>query len=262
MINHVRTLLLNKHAKDQDGSPWAEFVPDTFRPRQESTAVKVVRGLLFGATPDAAMLNYRLLQVMPLLHLAGVVEHTLAVDSRVTYTPLPTADLHDDLYTPRATLFSPTITDIALVGTAQADTTRGIIAHNWHVAVTGEDTVRVTRLTAPRTSIDVTYTLENGRSSRIPLPGSNVALTFVAEIGDTWMLELVAKPNDNLYAVVQGIRERLTEPYQLALFGANPTEPAKTWRNLWLGHPYWQYQLAGLLLAVADNLHKSQPSAI
>ncbi len=253
----MRTLLLNRTATSQEGAYWTELVPSQFYVRSQSPAARIVREALFGTTPDSAMLNYRLMQIMPLLHVPGIEEHTINKDRRVTYIPWRTHDPHESAYTPRVTLFSPTVRDIAILGELTPDMARGRLVRQWHIAVIAHDTVRVTKLTAPTERYDVTFTVTASRSSAIPLRGSGSSLTFIAEVGDSWMLDTLTRPKDNLADIEAALREQVTEPHLITLFGVNPAEPVRTWRNLWLDHPYWQYRLAGLLLAVADDLERS-----
>ena len=89
MINHVRTLLLNR---GRDGtprtSPGEEYVPPTFAPRALTTPLRTAFTTLYGGDPDRLMLNYRLRQLTALLHSTELEEYVLAKDPRVTYLPL------------------------------------------------------------------------------------------------------------------------------------------------------------------------------
>jgi hypothetical protein len=84
MINHVRTLLANAPANTADG--W-EYVPADFTPRQLSSTISRIRRFVFGLQPTPTALNYRLRQVMQLLHATELETYVLAKDPRVTYLP-------------------------------------------------------------------------------------------------------------------------------------------------------------------------------
>lgn len=83
MINHVRTLILNDTKSN-------EFISAEFVPMPESAIAKRVRGWLFyGLTGEEK--DWRMHQVMQLLHTPTLEAHVLAYDPRVTYLPFERA---------------------------------------------------------------------------------------------------------------------------------------------------------------------------
>jgi hypothetical protein len=57
VLNHFRTLLVNVSANGEDIAE--EKIPSNFTPARLPTCVQAVRRVLFGSSPDRAMLNYR-----------------------------------------------------------------------------------------------------------------------------------------------------------------------------------------------------------
>src|ERR1700733_15786498 len=94
MINHVRTLLLNTPSAGLPavGYPGFEFVDPAYAPRTLPTPLQDIYRLLFGDSPDQALLNWRLREYMGILHSSEVSEYVLALDPRITYLPF-----NDDL---------------------------------------------------------------------------------------------------------------------------------------------------------------------
>lgn len=88
MINHVRTLLQNT----PPGWESDEYVPEDFVPMETPEAVQKVKRVLWGRTPAH---QFRIRQLMQLLHATELEEHVLAKDPRVTYLPFLATDKGD-----------------------------------------------------------------------------------------------------------------------------------------------------------------------
>jgi hypothetical protein len=90
MINHIRTLLLNRDGDHGYGYdyPGEEFVLPTFRAKTVPTFLKGALRSLFGSNPDRLYLNYRMRQIASLLHSTELEEFVVLPDSRVTYWPM------------------------------------------------------------------------------------------------------------------------------------------------------------------------------
>ncbi len=98
MINHARTLLLNRSGDKRPGITAAvnsqpesssffmeEYVPPLFHPVVLPAALAYAHGLLFGQGADDAYVNFRAAQYMRILHSTEFVDYVLALDPRVTY---------------------------------------------------------------------------------------------------------------------------------------------------------------------------------
>src|SRR5690606_37703460 len=82
MINHVRTLLLGLPGAASPGYQTAgeEFVDPTFQPVALPTYLAAVRRTLFGVDPDRLMLNYRLKQLLEVIHATELAEYVTFLD--------------------------------------------------------------------------------------------------------------------------------------------------------------------------------------
>jgi len=155
--------------------------------------------------------------------------------------------------------------------------------HKWRIRRLSETLVEVTRQSPQQESVIYDYTITDGLSSIIPLPGSEASFRFRGgEIFDLFTLtrpqldaltdaqlealllnpspvsayyrtEGYARPERDLGTIAATLKES-GAPFLLSLFGvgtvAGASEPFKTFRNLWNGHPELAYQLGGLLLAI------------
>jgi len=90
MINHIRTLLMNRGGDHGYGYdyPGEEFVLPTFRAKAVPAFLNGALRLLLGTNPDRLFLNYRMRQIMSLLHSTELNEFIYLPDSRVTYWPM------------------------------------------------------------------------------------------------------------------------------------------------------------------------------
>jgi hypothetical protein len=88
MINHARTLLLNK-ANDTylPGVIGEEYMPP-YSPVKLPSYLMTSRKILFGTDPDKVFLNFRLHELMNLIHQTELGEFVFALDNRITYDPL------------------------------------------------------------------------------------------------------------------------------------------------------------------------------
>jgi len=133
MINHIRTLLLNKESYANRALPGEEYVPPTFKPRYEPSAVRKFRQVVFGYDPDRYMLNYRLYQFMALLHSSELVDYITAIDHRLTYNPQRNA-FPDDLFGISSVPLGDTTGSLDVFGIYTANEIRGRLYEAWQVA--------------------------------------------------------------------------------------------------------------------------------
>lgn len=89
MPNFVRTLLLNQARTFFDTAvPGEEYVAPYFIPVTLPIALNKIRNILFGTSPSRTAVNYRLFQLLQMLHATELAEFMTYHDSRITYLPL------------------------------------------------------------------------------------------------------------------------------------------------------------------------------
>jgi hypothetical protein len=261
MINHIRTLLLNA-----DGSkvyapdyPGEEFVDPDYRALVLPHSFRLIRDCLFSPTPDRVMLNYRLRQLLTLVHSCELAEFAVVQDPRITYWPTHDTDAFDQ------TVVGTTVTGVVGNGDLYVQGGTNLLAvsqlfHRWQIAVNGDGTVSVDRQTAPASRTSYTYTLTDGLSQQLPLAGTPLTFTFRGDAGDQWIVQTVARPLYGLPAVIEAIEQGMTDEVHHDLFGDFVMdEPYKTFNNLWLYHRSLPYRLGAVTLALAyrcDELRK------
>lgn len=252
MINHARTLLLNIDGTTNADPYGAEYVEDNYVAKRLPSYVLRVREILFGRNPDALYRNYRLAQLMNILHATELEEFVVALDPRITYTTGELGDLYADTFGLIVSKLGATTADLSLIGSLRVDDEIGRSLRNWRVSASGY-VVTVQQRTPPGPTVETTYTDVSGISSLITLPGSD--LTFRLPTGTTgaWLVESKVRPSVDLGDLASRMG-RLGEDVLLELFGVGSdragSEPFKTFKNLWYQHPALAYKLGGLLLAV------------
>lgn len=254
MINHIRTLLLNQTRDAYEADfPGEEYVPTGYRIRTNlPTAIKKARGVIFGATPDRYMLNYRLRQLMPILHETELAEFVTAKDPRLTYWPIRGEELYRGSFgTTIDTLNHLGSPYLAPVGDLVAFEEDGKLHHRWHITVISSTNIEVKRIAAPLREAIYSYVLTDNLSNQIPLLGSSLSFVFRGGVGSEWIVEVVARPRKSTGNILASLQNSLTEVDENQLFGIANVEPLRTFRNLWRKHDKYPYQLGALLLAIA-----------
>jgi hypothetical protein len=276
MVNHVRTLLLNRPARTT--TPAGEYVPPEARELTLPAYLVKVRAQLFGARPDAAMLDFRLRQYTALLHATALKEFLTIDDPRITYTP--------GGRDPGDFPFRPAVSPIGhsqplYLGGGELLARNGQMVHEWLVEVSYSDPIS-TRFTAwdlfmyllvPESSdsVDPVTTVRVDRrrpvpssalyaidyvdalSNEFPLAGAPLWARFSGvglESNMLWTVRCLGRPETDLGEIEANLAA-LGGDVMLRLFGEDPGEPQRTWKALWASQQPLAYRLGAVLLAVA-----------
>lgn len=253
MINHIRTLLLNVSGTNRLSydSPGEQYVPPSFTARTLSIPLQRVRRCLFGNSPDRTMLNYRLQQFLALLHGNELEEFVLSPDPRVTYLPF-THDLMDAvLHGAEVVQTAGTAKVFYVLGGYTPVESSGRLLQKWQVTVTDGTTVTVETYDADGRTYTTTYsyTVTDGLSSVLSLPGSGLSYRFESGTGSVWQVQVVSRPVVTMPQIVQNADSLLDASCYDALF--SETEPYRTFKRLWETSDEPPYRLSGLVLALA-----------
>jgi len=261
VINHARTLLLNLDGPWRPSEPGEDFVPSGFRAVTLTPGMNLVRSVLFGNSPDRTFLNYRLRQLLTVLHSTELEEYVLALDPRITYWPNDNTWLFAGNFRTMASRLAGNPCNITFGGDLAADDRTGRCRHGWIVAIASTGVATITRTVAPLATENVSFTLANGITPPIRLPGSGVTLqlgTGTSTAGLDWFnglrlhIDHVGRPQVDLGMLEAMLRQSLDRTLLDGLFyGTMPSlvEPYTTFKNLWDSHPSLPYRLGGLLLA-------------
>lgn len=260
MINHLRTLLLNRDGNVTPGVtfPGEQYVPPGFRQRRLTPGLQAIYNQLFGSSPDRALLNYRLQELLTCVHLSEYADYATALDPRITYWPFNTSIFEKaTLGATAQKLAAATGQELYFVGERATSESVNRIFFQWRLYVQDSDTVILTQYDDASAAVQTTsveYTVSGGLSSLIPLPGSQLQVRFGAGTGAAWLIEVLARPDRTLVQVAEDVERSLGAGE--ALWRPDSPEPYKTFRNLWNLHDQLPYRLTGLTLALGYRLNE------
>jgi len=256
VINHVRTLFLNRNGSPTAirTTPGEEFVDPDFIAKAVPTYLKAPLQILFGGNPDRVYLNYRLRQVMQMLHEIELDQNIRDFDSRITYFPFTNDEFVSDVFKTTFDVVGGN-SEFLITGEHVADGGPGITRQQWNVFVESMEEIRVTRRTPPVSETLVTYNTTASRTGQIALPGTGLKFEILTpQIGDEWEIYSTGKPELGLDTLLPRFADAIGPVGVLDLFGLQPVEPTLSYRNLWSNNDQFAYKYGGLLLAVADIL--------
>jgi hypothetical protein len=265
MINAVRTLLMNRGV---DGTGWdfpgEEFIEPNFHPKKWPGGITRPMVHLLGSAPDRLYLNYRMRQVMQLLHSTELEEVLYTLDNRVTYLPISDLSFFDEVFGQEYTQFAGIATvPLTIDGTHEPDDGVGLTTIQWSVTVMAANQIRVNRLTPPALLDNVVmYTESHGLSDYVDLPGSNLKFKFPTaySYGAEWIITSKARPVQDL-GVRMANMMRATDSEVMAEIFQMKQEPYLTLANTYQDNELFPYQASALLIAFAlymDTLPQEQ----
>jgi len=260
MINHVRNLLMNR-AKDgySYDFPGEEYIPAAFVPRKLHPVLVSAFQQLFGTNPDRLFLNYRMRQLMAIIHATELEEFVVYYDPRVTYLPL----IDDESFF--SSIFGTAVTQVVgtgdeflVNGEAVAAAGANRLQQIWDVVVTDANTLRVDKRTNPVDSIEYPLVYRNGLSDEYPLSGSSLSFRIrEAPLNTRWTVEARMQPTaDDIGTTIAGLETSLGDGGLQYLFPLNAQEPVATWKRVWARNPIAGYRYGAVLLAIADRVNQ------
>lgn len=258
MFNHARTLLVNLEGGSLDGdlSPGEDFFAEELIPFEYAAIdypsyIDRLRNILYGSSPDRAMLNYRTRQFLTMLHSTELEEYLLELDPRITYDIDTTADLVPaSRFDPEVTSYGSIDGTLTITGEPMPPDPTGQLRHEFRVDVLSNETIQVTNLVPPQRQIIHDLSLSAGLSGEIELHGAGYTFRVNTNSpGALWNVKVILRPQWSLGDLAVAA-SKVGEPTLLAIFGNYGIEPWKTFYNLWNDHRELPYKLGGLLLGL------------
>lgn len=256
MINHVRTLLMNR---SREGAvltdPGEEHVPREFQPRELPHSLRRMYVALFGNVGDRIFVNYRMRQIMGLMHATELSGDIRYHDNRITYLPHD-----DDLFAAKR---EPIVTHLAgtpatyhVYGDHTADTQAGISSMTWNVTLMENNMVAVTTQYTP-TPVITELTYQGNMASSLELPGSGLLLRMQsAEPGYRLRIRSVAYPRSDTAYILYLLENYLTGEVVHEIFPRKMPTYVAQWREIWANHPLLPYRVTAALLALAERIEQ------
>lgn len=261
MINHCRTLLMNKpggkQALDELGE---EAIPSTFRGQELPSWLKSYWEAIFGSQPEPTYLNFQVDRLLKIIHASPYSDYLLRFDKRLTYDPNETSVFATFNYgiSFGKTIASSNLIDIAPVGSFNADLSKGLMTWLWTIQLTNG----VITVTETRTQNSSTANIFSGTnvSELVDMPEKKdfkLRLQMLDNNPANWnataFLKLTVKPEIDLIDVITKLENINT--YASQLFGTSRSEPFVTFENLWKSDIAIN-RLIGIILAIVYRMHE------
>lgn len=256
MINHLRTLLLNRDgsAAAPPETPGEEYVSPDYKAVAMPQALSGLLASLFGTSPDRVFLNARLRQFLSLMRvcrLDGPIPPDN--DTRLSYE----GSGGETLFTAVASGVNSVLTggptsptDPSWIQTILHSQPRALnrLYRTWDITVVDADTARL--IYSGDDDIvhveEFDFVLESGGAS-LALPEMPVTVLFPPSVGATWRVSLTARPLPELAALVGRTDSLLTGGLAASLLFDGQPEL----RQIFSEHPAGPFRLSAALRALA-----------
>jgi len=247
MINHARTLLLNRSGASRPPADFflEEYVSPDFARLELPDYLQTLHHALVGENADDAWANFRMRQYTTLLHATEFASYVLDLDSRVTY--LRENSTLDDIETRTAVPLNGLAGTAYILGTLEPSSGQPRLLYEWTVEMVMPLLARSKDLRTG-TIQDTVITVADSLSSAIALAGQqdlNVKVEDPVQ-NAAWKVSVFAEPPSDLSALMDTLKQTGGATLGRLFAGASPYD---TFKELWERHPFLSYQLSGLLLA-------------
>lgn len=254
MINAIRTLLMNRTVDGKPADfPGEEFIDPQFQPKRWPAWLSLAMRFFTGSDPDRLYLNYRMRQLMELLHSTELSQNIYLLDARVTYWPFTDIRFFEQVFGQQVEQIAGDARSLTINGTHDADEGVGRTTAQWQVTVLNSSRIQVDRLTPPVLYNNVIdYGQNNGLSDYVSLPGSRLNFKFptAGASGCTWTITSRARPEQDLsQRLVRTLA--MLDPTPIATALPAGQEPYLTLWNAWHNHSLFPYQASGAVLLLA-----------
>jgi hypothetical protein len=263
MINHARTLLLNRDGDKRPDPMYflEEYVDPEFKALALPSFLAAYSQALIDPASDNAYANYKLRQYMYILHTTEFSSYVFNLDPRVTYlTNRSIVQNQNDASYQAMNVLADNIS-LYFIGEAAAVSSGTKLFRSWEAEILTPLVVRTTSL-QDGSVVDTVVTVDASMSSEVRLAGQNNFSFRIAAsplpVGAKWIIQAFARPEGDLTDMVAQLN-MLTSGSGSFLFPN--VEPFKTFGELWNKHNQLPYRLSGLLLAYVYQVEKVRLNA-
>lgn len=252
MINHARTLLLNKSGAMRPPVDYflEEYIPEDFTPVVLTGGLVRAHDVLIGRNADKAFENYRAWSLMRILHSTELASYVTALDPRVTY--LRERDV-TRLYGTSALARNGAATGVAVyqVGTPTATFSGQKIHFRWVVTATDPNSVQILDMEAPG---EMTTTVSGSSNLTNPVslpnqPTMDIRIgAYPLPTGASWEVSTLIAPTEDMSELVTKLESSGADVLADVL-GSSTAEPYATCKDIWDTSALTMHRLAAFTLA-------------
>lgn len=250
MINHVRTLILNRDGSRRPGYTFylEELVDPSFVGLKLTGNMADAHAALIERNADTAFENFRVRQYTQILHSTEFEKYVTELDPRITY--LNRKKEVQKAYV-RATPVNDEAGDTPLIFSGRISTTNARLINNWTITAESPTLVKALHQQS-NTSHLTTVEFSGGTSTPFLMTSQHNYYGRVRaasmEEDAKWQVEAFSEPNDDLSDVL--LKTQNLPPEVLADIFPDK-QPFKLFRDLWEKNALISYKLSGFLLAFA-----------
>lgn len=253
MINHARTLLLNRPGASRPLPTYylEEYVDPAYQALALPSYLAGVRDALLGQNPDNAYANFRLWEIFRTIDSTEYAHYVTDFDPRVTYRRRRSVVAIGE-----TTNYIPTtvgnLTKLSFAGKLGPSISTNRLQFDWQVQVVSPLVVQITSIQLQQSSL-YTVTITGGQTDLIPLVGQlnlffRVACVGTLPAGAGWQITAFAEPEGSINDMIDPL-SRLGDAALIQLFPNRA--PYTLFKQLWGSPLFIQDRLTGMALAYA-----------
>jgi hypothetical protein len=206
---------------------------------------------IFGASPDRTFLNFRMQQLMTLLHSTELAEHIYAADPRVTYWPL-TANSFVQNWGTFVNIYVGDALELYWSGSQPASESVGRTEWQWDVHLLPGNGIQISSQVPLGPPYSGYCTVTDGLSAAVAMPGTGLQLQFATPTAPSQFVVMHrARPAADIGTVLQQAAALISNVEQLFL---PATEYLQLLQQIWMQQSLFPYKYRALLLAIAKHL--------
>lgn len=255
MINWLPLLLINRTTGTDLDIPGDFYSPPGFVQSTYPDNLENIRSMLFGSNADNASKNYRMLQLLSIIHSSELGKFVLDIDSRVTYLPIDSRFARGLDFGIVANQTFGTSTPLYFQGVSTNYKTLGPIYQRWTLTALDLNTIQVSKLINHTSTNNVTLAFTGGLSNNIPLTGSQFSV-IVGQYSSPFPVWSVTSLSQPLWDIPD-ILNSLDSLGSLGdVFGINQPEPYPTLSKLWINKNISSvYRIAAATVGIGYKLN-------
>lgn len=263
MINHARTLLLNRSGRNQSLRELGEeYIPEDFQAASLPVWIRAYWEVLFGSSPENTYRNYVVGRLLRIIHATDYAGYLLYLDRRITYEPDvagPFARVpYEFIWSRRAggSANKGVIQSVDRLGDLVADEKTGVMKDSWNVDMdNGEATITNVRTHEQRV-VDAFAGEHISKSLPLPNNGMRFTVRYDDVVRASWdvdfRVDVFLEPRMDLSEKIAALEQLRSHTFEL--FGRSASEPYLTFFGLWQ-QDVLPDKLTGLLLAMIYRMH-------
>lgn len=260
MINHGRTLLLNIDGSTRPDGTYIgeEYIDPLYLNIKLPISLSRIRGALLGFNSDRATLNYKLNQLLKMVHSTSLAHYVTDLDHRITYLDNTDTRLFDPTtYSGIVKLLEGSNTwAINLIGNPSTVRSNGLMFDSWDIELQTVTSVAVSHRVKDLSTAVTSITYTSGLSSIVPLTGTGFTFTInqgvLSEL-PKWSLDIITRPESTITDIFDLVKKQLDTDESLFLNEQPYVELFNTWRASILPVPI---RLSAVVIALMYRIEK------